>query len=69
MVEKIIICIYLFLNLFITDKYIKGYTFLASLLIIIIFNFYKKKYKKAVLYSILFLIVLMFLIYSIMREP
>lgn len=69
MVEKIIICIYLFLNLFITDKYIKGYTFLASLLIIMIFNFYKKKYKKAVLYSILFLIVLMFLIYSIMREP
>lgn len=69
MVEKIIICIYLFLNIFITDKYIKGYTFLASLLIIIILNFYKKKYKKAVLYSILFLIVLMFLIYSIMREP
>ena len=67
MVEKIIICIYLFLNLFITDKYIKGYTFLASLLIIIIFNFYKKKYKKAVLYSILFLIVLMFLIYSILN--
>ena len=69
MVEKIIICIYLFLNIFITDKYIKGYTFLASLLIIIILNFYKKKYKKAVLYSILFIIVLMFLIYSIMREP
>lgn len=69
MVEKIIICIYLFLNIFITDKYIKGYTFLASLLIIIVLNFYKKKYKKAVLYSILFLIVLMFLIYSIMREP
>ena len=67
MVEKIIICIYLFLNLFITDKYIKGYTFLASLLIIIILNFYKKKYKKAVLYSILFLIVLMFLIYSILN--
>jgi hypothetical protein len=67
MVEKIIICIYLFLNIFITDKYIKGYTFLASLLIIIIFNFYKKKYKKAVLYSILFLIVLMFLIYSILN--
>jgi len=67
MVEKIIICIYLFLNLFITDKYIKGYTFLASLLIIIIFNFYKKNYKKAVLYSILFLIVLMFLIYSILN--
>lgn len=67
MVEKIIICIYLFLNIFITDKYIKGYTFLASLLIIIIFNFYKKKYKKAVLHSILFLIVLMFLIYSILN--